>query len=61
MTSEEELLPITKESELHLVSDEMTWVVDSRALFNPTPDQKCFSLYKAGGHGFVKVGNEGSC
>ena len=60
-TSEEELLRITEESELHLVSDETTWVVDSRASYHLTPDQKCFSLYRTGDHGVVKMGNEGAC
>ena len=59
-TSEEELLLITEESELHLVSDETTWVVDSGASYHLTPDRKCFSSYRAGDHGFVKMGNEGA-
>ena len=32
-TSKEELLLITEKSKVHLVSDEMTWVVDSRRHF----------------------------
>ena len=60
-TREEELLLITEESELHLVSDETTWVVDFGALYHLTPDRKCFALHKAGDHGFVKMGNEGAC
>ena len=36
-TSEEELLLITEETELHLVSDESTWVVDSRASYHLIP------------------------
>ena len=60
-TSEEELLLITKDSELYLVSDESTWVVGPGASYHITPDQKCFSSYKAGDHGFVKMGNEGAC
>ena len=59
--SEEELLLIIEESELHLVNDESTWVVDSGALYHLTPDRKCFSSYKAGDHGFLKMGNEGTC
>ena len=60
-TREEELLLITEESELHLVSDETTWVVDSGASYHLTPNQKCFSSYRAGDHSFVKMGNEGAC
>ena len=60
-TSEEELLLITEESELHLVSDETTWVVDSGASYHLIPDRKCFSSYRAGDHGVVKMGNEGAC
>ena len=52
---------ITEESELHLVSDETTWVVDSGVSYHLTPDRKCFASYKAGDHGFVKMGNEGAC
>ena len=50
-----------EESELHVVSDETTWVVDSGASYHLTPDQKCFSSYKARDDGFVKMGNEGVC
>ena len=60
-TSEEELMLITEERELHLVSDETTWVVDSGASYHLTPDRKCFTSYKAGDHGFVKMGNAGAC
>ena len=60
-TSKEELLLITEESELHLVSDETTWVVDSGASYHLSLDRKCFSTYKAEDHGFVKMGNEGAC
>ena len=49
------------ESELHLVNDETTWVVDSGALYHLTPDRKCFSTYKAADYGFVKMGNEYAC
>ena len=59
--SEEELLLISEENELHLVSDEMTWVVNSEASFHLSPDRKGFSSYKAKGHGCVWMGNEGSC
>ena len=59
-TSEEELLLMTEESELHLVSNESTWVVDSGASYHLTPDRKCFSSYRAGDHDFVKMGNEGA-
>ena len=61
MTREEELLLATDENELHLVIDKMTWVVDSGALFLLTPNRKCFSSYRAGDHGSVWMGNEGSC
>ena len=61
MTSEEELLLISEQNKVNLVGDESTWVVDSGASFHLTPGQKCFSLYKAGDHGFVKMGNEGAC
>ena len=60
-TSEEELLLITEESELHIVSDESTWAVDFGASYHLTPDWKCFSSYKVGDHGFFKMGNEGAC
>ena len=55
-TSEEELLLITEESEMHLVSDETTWVVDSRASYHLTPDRKCFSSYRASDDGVVEMG-----
>ena len=35
------------------------WVIDFGASYHLTPDRKCFSSYKAGDHGFVKMGNEG--
>ena len=52
---------IREQSKLNLVGDESTWVVDSGASFHLTPDRKCFSSYKAGDHGVVKMGNEGAC
>ena len=58
LTSEEELLLIIEESEVHLVSDEMTGVVDSGVSFHLIPDRKCFSSYRTGDHSFVKMGNE---
>ena len=61
MTSEEELLLITEESEVHLVSEETAWVVDSEVSFHLTLDWKCFSSYRVGKHSFVKMGNEGAC
>ena len=60
-TSEEELMLIIEESDLNLDSDESTWVVNSEASYHLTPDRKCFSSYKAGDHGSVKMGNEGAC
>ena len=60
-TSEEELLLIIAQHEVHLVSYETTWVVDSVASFHLTPEWKCFSLYTIGVHHFVKIGNEGTC
>ena len=59
--SEDELLLIIEENELHLVSDETTWVVDSGASYHSIPDRECFSSYRAIDHGFVKMGNEGAC
>ena len=59
--SEEKLLLITEESEMHLVNDKTTGVVNFGASYHLTPDRKCFSSYKAGDHGFVKIGNEGAC
>ena len=56
MTSEE-LLLITEESEVHLVRDETTWVLDSGVSYHLTPHRKCFSSYNAG----VKMENEGVC
>ena len=61
MTSEEELVIITEQSELHLVNDESTWVVDFGTPYHLTPNRKCFSSYKAGDHGFVKMRNDGPC
>ena len=58
-TSEEELLLISENSEVNLVGDESTWVVDSGASFHLTPDKGFFSSYTVGDHGFVKMGNEG--
>ena len=52
---------INERNEVNLVSDESTWMVDSGASFHLTPDRKCFSSYKAGDHGSVKMRNEGSC
>ena len=60
-TSEEELLLITEESELHLVNDESTGVVDSGASYHLNPDRKCFSSYRFRDHNFVKMGKEGAC
>ena len=61
MTSEEELLLITEECELHPVIDETTWVVNSGVSYHLTTNWKCFSSYKVGDHGVVKMGNEGAC
>ena len=61
MTNEEELLLISEQNEVNLVGDESTWVVDSGASFHLTPDWKCFSFYRAGDLGSVKMGNEGAC
>ena len=58
--SEEEFMLITQESEVNLVIDEMTWVVDSGGSFHLTPDRKCFSSYSAGDQGCVRMGNEGT-
>ena len=41
--SEEELLLITEENEVQLVSDKITWVVNSETSYHLTPDRKCFS------------------
>ena len=60
-TSEEELLLISEQNEVNLVGDESTWVVDSGTSFHLIPDRKCFLSYKAGDHGFVKMGKEGAC
>ena len=60
-TSEEELLLINEQNELNLVGDKLTWVVDLGTSFHLTPDQKCFSSYKAGDHGSLTMGNEGAC
>ena len=60
-TSEEERLVIIEESELHLVNNETTWVIDSGASFHLTPNRKCFSSYRDGDHGSVWMGNEGAC
>ena len=38
MSSEEEILLIIEENELHIVSDETTWVVNSGASFHLTPN-----------------------
>ena len=59
--SEEELLLISEESELHLVCDETTWVVDSGASFHLSPERKCFTSYRAGDHDSVRIGSEGAC
>ena len=48
---------ITEESEVHIFSDETTLVVDSGASYHLTPDRKCFSTYRAGDHGFGKMGH----
>ena len=60
-TSEEELLVISEQNKVNLVIDESTWAVDSGASFHLTPNQKCFSSYKAKDHDSVKMGNEGAC
>ena len=36
-------------------------MVESGASYHLTPDRKCFSSYKAGDHGFIKMENEGAC
>ena len=61
IATSEELLFIIEESELHLVSDETTWFVDSRVSFHLIPDRKCFSSYRARDQSWVRIGNEGSC
>ena len=61
VTSEEELLLITEESEVHLVSDETMWVVDSGPSIPSDPRSKCFSSYTTRDHNFLKMGNEGAC
>ena len=58
-TSEEELLLISEQNEVNFVNDELTWVVDSGESFHLTTDRKCFSSYKVGNHGFVRMGDEG--
>ena len=60
-TSEEERLLIIEDSEMHLVNDESTWVVDFGASGHLTPDRKCFSSYRASDHSFIKMGNKGAC
>ena len=60
-TSEEELLLICEQNEVNLVSEELTWVVDSGASFHPSPDRECFSSYRAGEYGYVKMGNDDTC
>ena len=47
ITTSEELLLISEQNEVNLVSDESIWVVDSGASFHLIPDPKCFSSYKA--------------
>ena len=61
MTSEEEILLISKQNEVNFVSDETTWVVNSGVSFHLNPDQKCYSSYTAGDHGLVKMGSKGAC
>ena len=53
--------PISEQNELNLVDNESTWVVDSSVLFHLTANRKCFSSYKAGDGGLLKMGNEGAC
>ena len=55
--SEEELLLMSEQSEVNLTGEESTWVVDSGASFHLTPDRKCFSSYRTGELGSVKMGN----
>ena len=40
---------------------DVEFVSQQGASFHLTPDRKCFSSYKAGDHGSVKMGNEGAC
>ena len=46
-TSEEELLLIIEESELHRVSDETTWVVDSRSIVPSDPRPEVLSILQS--------------
>ena len=48
--SEEELMLITEESELNLVGDETTWVVDFGTSFHLTLDRKCFNHNRISSH-----------
>ena len=60
-TCEEEELLISEQNKINLVSEESTWVVDSRASFHLTPNRRCFSSYTTGDYGYVKMGNDGAC
>ena len=60
-TSIEELLFICEQTSAILVSEECTWVIDSRASFHITPLREYFSTYIDGDHGYVKTGDNGDC
>ena len=54
------MLLISEENEVNLVGDESTWVVDLGVSFHLTPNRKCFSSYRVGDLGSVKMGNKGA-
>ena len=59
--SEEEILFICEQASANLASEESTWVIDLGASFHITPSREYFSSYKAGDHGYVKMGDKAEC
>ena len=60
-TSEEELLLISEQNNVNLAGEESTWVVDSSALFQLTPNRESFSCYMVGDYDYIKMGNDNAC
>ena len=44
---------------MNLANAECSWVVDSGASFHLNPKRECFSSYKTGDYGYVRMGNDG--
>ena len=61
-TSAEEFLFICcKQASVNLENEECTWAIASGASFHITSLRECFSSYRIGDYGYVKMGDNGAC